>query len=67
MGVESTTGSGGEANATTNNVGFYPRMSYAKNVPTSVEKRFVDIKKVLWHTTPAVWIGNSFIKNGCRN
>ena len=32
-GVESTTRSGGEANATTNNVGFYPRMSPAKNVP----------------------------------
>ena len=46
-GVESTTRSGGEANVTTNNVGFYSRMNSTKNVPTSVEKRLVDIKKVL--------------------
>ena len=44
-GVESTTRSSGEVNATTNNVGFYPRMSSAKNVPTSVEKGLLTLRR----------------------
>ena len=52
-GFESTTKSGGEANATTNNIGFYPRMSTAKNVPIFI-LRPTSVR--MWHKTVLRWV-----------